>query len=153
VLLAKTWLHLYTHATKLLSKSKDAMVIYCRMPLTILLVLGLTIFLQLLVVTAFWLLGVNLKIPASAKYYFVFFPVTWVVAALPISIAGIGILEGGIRELFTRFAGVSVEQALALALCQRFIWVLGSLPGAVIHLMGAHLPKDFLVSVHHLSKD
>lgn len=153
VLLAKAWRYLYTHGIKLLSKSKDAMVIYCRMPLTILLVLGLTIFLQLMVVTAFWLLGLNLKISASAKYYFVFFPITWVVAALPISIAGIGILEGGIRELFTRFAGVSVEQALALALCQRLVWVLGSLPGAVIHLTGAYLPKDFLVSVHHLSKN
>ncbi len=149
-LLAKAWRYLYPHGTKLLSKSKDAMVIYCRMPLTILLVLGLTIFLQLLVVTAFWLVGVNLKIPASAKYYFVFFPVAWVVAALPISIAGIGLLEGGIRELFTRFAGVSVEQALALALCQRFIWVLASLPGAAIHLMGAHLPKDFSIDYKQL---
>jgi len=144
-LLAKAWCYLYTHGTKLLIKSKDAMVIYCHMPLTILLVLGLTIFLQLLVVTAFWLLGLNLKIPAAAKYYYVFFPITWVVAVLPVSIAGIGILEGGIRELFTRFAGVSVEQALVLALCQRFIWVLASLPGAAIHIAGAHLPKDFSI--------
>jgi hypothetical protein len=38
-----------------------------------------------------------------------------------------------------------VEQALALALCQRFIWVLASLPGAVVHLTGAHLPRDFFI--------
>jgi hypothetical protein len=145
VMLAKTWRYVYVRGSELLKGSKDAMIVYCHMPLTILAALSLTIFLQTLVITAFWLLGLNLKISAGARYYFVFFPIAWVVGTLPISIAGIGLLEGGIRELFTRFAGVGVEQALALALCQRFIWVLASLPGAVIHFTGAHLPKDFFV--------
>jgi hypothetical protein len=30
-------------------------------------------------------------------------------------------------------------------LCQRAVWMLASLPGAAIHLVGAHLPKDFSV--------
>ena len=42
-------------------------------------------------------------------------------------------------------AGVNDDSALALALSQRFIWLLASLPGAAIHLLGAHLPKDFSV--------
>ena len=144
-LLGKAWRYVYINGTTLLNRSKDAIIVYCRMPLTILAVLGLTIFLQILVITGFWLIGLNLKIAAGARYYFVFFPIAWVFGALPISIAGIGLLEGGIREMFTRFAGASVEQALALALCQRFIWVLASLPGAVVHLTGAHLPRDFFI--------
>ncbi len=72
----------------------------------------------------------------------------WVVAALPVSIAGIGVLEGGITILFTSLAGATSEQAACLALCQRFIWILTSLPGVAIHLSGGHLPKAFSFDVH-----
>jgi uncharacterized membrane protein YbhN (UPF0104 family) len=144
-LLQKAWSYACSHGIRAAVRLKDAVVIYCRKPLTSLAALALTVALQSMVITAFWLLGQNLGIKASAKYYFVFFPVTWVVGALPISIAGIGVLEGGIRELFTRFAGVGVEEVVALALCQRFVWLLASLPGALIHLVGAHLPKDFFI--------
>lgn len=144
-MLAKTWQHVYVHGGEVIRKTKEAIVLYCGKPVTIIAALFLTILLQSMVITSFWLLGLNLKIDTEARYYFVFFPMTWVLAAVPVSIAGVGILEGGIRELFTRFAGVGVEEALVLALCQRFIWILASLPGAVIHLTGTHLPKDFFV--------
>jgi uncharacterized protein (TIRG00374 family) len=133
------------HGVRVVTRSKDAIVIYCSKPLTMIVALALTIFLQSIVIAGFWVLGRNLGITAEAKYYFVFFPVTWGLAAIPVSIAGLGLLEGGVRELFTRFAGVSVERAIALALCQRIIWILGSLPGAAVHTLGGHLPKDFSV--------
>ncbi len=82
----------------------------------------------------------GLEVPI--KYYFVFFPISWVLGALPISPAGAGVLEGGIVFLFTRVPGVTVEQALVLALCQRAMFLLASLPGIVIHIMGAHLPAE-----------
>lgn len=147
-LLQKAWLYARSHGMHAAARLKAAIVIYCRKPLPSLAALALTVFLQSMVITAFWLLGRNLGVEAHAKYYFVFFPTTWVVGALPISIAGIGVLEGGIRELFTRFAGTGVEEVVALALCQRFVWVLASLPGAVIHLVGAHLPKHFFIDCH-----
>ena len=143
--LGKARSYICVHGARMLEKLRRAIIIYCSRPLTILVVLGLTIFLQTLVITSFWLIGRNLGIAAGAKYYFVFFPLSWVLAALPVSIAGLGILEGGLRELFTRFAGAAPETVLALALCQRFIWVLASLPGVVVHLFGAHLPKDFSI--------
>ena len=80
----------------------------------------------------------GLEVPI--KYYFVFFPIGWVLGALPISPAGAGVLEGGIVFLFTRVPGVTAEQALVLAMCQRVMFLLASLPGIVIHIMGAHLP-------------
>jgi uncharacterized membrane protein YbhN (UPF0104 family) len=105
----------------------------------------LTLVGQSVVVTGFWLLGRNLGLGVEGKYYFVIFPISWVVAAIPVSIAGLGVLEAGVVTLFTSLTGASAEGALALALCQRFIWVLVSLPGGGVHLLGGHLPRDFLV--------
>lgn len=144
-LLGRAWFYVREHGVRAMGRVRDAVVIYCSKPLTMVLAFGLTIVVQTSVITAFWLLGRNLGIAAEAKYYFVFFPLTWGLAALPVSIAGIGVLEGGVRELFTRLAGVSAEKAVALALCQRFAWVIGSLPGVLVHLAGTHLPKDFFV--------
>ncbi|UCG56666.1 MAG: flippase-like domain-containing protein [Phycisphaerales bacterium] len=144
-ILRKAWSYVCSHGKTVAARLKDAVVTYCRRPLTSLAALALTIFLQSMLIVTFWLLGRNLGIDAGAKYYFVFFPTTWVVGALPISIGGIGIHEGGIKLLFTRFTGAGVEEVVALALCQRFVWLLASLPGAVIHLVGAHLPKDFFI--------
>jgi uncharacterized membrane protein YbhN (UPF0104 family) len=141
-ILRKARSYIRVHGAKVIEKISKAIIIYCSKPLTILAVLAITIFIQLLVITAFWFLGLNLKITTSARYYFVFFPLIWVLGALPVSIGGIGIHEGGLVELFTRFAGVAPEAVLALALCQRAIFILASLPGVVIHLFGAHLPEE-----------
>ncbi len=141
----KLWAQVSSHGVIAIRKVRESIGIYCSKPLTVLTAFALTILIQSTVITAFWLLGQNLKMAADAQHYFVFFPLTWVAAALPVSIAGMGILEGGLRELFTRFTDTGAEQVVALALCQRFIWMLASLPGAVIHLCGAHLPKDFSI--------
>jgi uncharacterized membrane protein YbhN (UPF0104 family) len=124
-------------------KACEAVRLCCKSPGTILGTLTLTVLLQTCTILAFWVLGRDLHIEAGIKHYFMIFPAMWVVAALPISIAGFGILEGGITILFVRLAGTSPEQAACLALCQRFIWILCSLPGALIHLTGGHLPKTF----------
>ena len=129
----------------LLREVRDAIVLYCARPWTLLLALLLTFVAQSVVILAFWLLGRNLGIEAGARHYFVIFPVMWAVAAVPISVAGLGVFEAGIVEMFTRLTGTMAEKALALAFCQRFIWVLASLPGGVIHLLGAHLPRDISV--------
>ena len=97
---------------------------------------------QMLAITAFWLLGRNMGIQADVKYYYVFFTLTWVLGAVPVSIAGAVVVEGMLAYLFITFAGVAKESASALALCQRAVWMLASLPGAAIHLIGAHLPKE-----------
>jgi len=131
--------------TALLRGAKDAIVLYCSRPWTLAAAFLLTFAAQSTVIVAFWLLGRNLTIEAPLRYYFVIFPVMWVVAAVPVSIAGLGVLEAGIVELFALLAGTAAEKALALAFCQRFVWVLASLPGGVIHLLGAHLPREICV--------
>lgn len=144
-MLKKAWSSICVHGLKMIEKLKNAVIIYCSKPLAILAVFGLTVFMQIMVITGFWFLGVNLGADVSIKYYYVFFTLMWVVGALPVSIGGAVVIEGGLAYLFVKFAGVEPETALALALCQRIVWMLTSLPGAVIHLVGAHLPKDFSI--------
>ena len=145
MILAKAWSFSYVHSLMAIEKFKNAAILYCSKPLVILAVFGLTIFLQIMVITGFWFLGRSLGITAGIKYYYVFFTLTWVLGAIPISIGGAVVVEGGLAYLFVKFAGVGPEAALALALCQRAVWILASLPGAAIHLFGAHLPKDFSI--------
>ncbi|MHC4751607.1 MAG: lysylphosphatidylglycerol synthase transmembrane domain-containing protein [Planctomycetota bacterium] len=145
ILLGKAWSNIRVRGARAFEKLKNAIYIYCSKPLAILAVFGLTVFLQILTITGFWFLGVNLGITASIKYYYVFFTLTWVLGALPVSIGGAVVVEGLLAYLFVHYAGVEAEAALALALCQRIVWMIASLPGAVVHLIGAHLPKDFFI--------
>ena len=125
-----------------LRRAKDAIVVYCSRPWTLLGTMVLTIIGQSVVIVAFWLLGRDLGIEAALRYYFVVFPLSWAVAAVPISIAGLGVQEAGIVWLFAVLTGAAAEKALALAFCQRFVSILASLPGGLVHLLGAHLPQE-----------
>jgi uncharacterized protein (TIRG00374 family) len=132
------WAALWTRAQRLWIGTR----LYAAKPLTMLAAVGLTFIAQSLPVLGFWLIGQSMSLPIPLKYYFVFFPISWVLGALPISPAGAGVLEGGIVFLFTRLPGVTAEDALVLAVCQRAMFLLGSLPGIVIHIVGAHLPRQ-----------
>lgn len=126
----------------LLRKTRDAVAAYCARPWTLLWTMVLTFIGQSIVLVTYWLLGRDLGIDAGLSYYLFAFPVMWVVGAVPISIAGLGIVEAGTVGLFCRLTGAPAEQALALVFCQRFIWILASLPGGLVHLLGAHLPRE-----------
>ena len=133
----------YTYALAMVRRTIKAAILYWTHPAVIFEAFALTVGLQLLVITGFWLVGRSMGIQAGPKYYYTFFTLVWVLGALPVSVGGAVVVEGLIVGLFTRFAGAAAEAALALALCQRIVWMLASLPGAVIHLVGAHLPKDY----------
>ncbi len=144
-ILKKICLNVINQALRTVEKLKKTAFLYYKSPLTLLIAFGLTIFLQLMAITGFWFVGRDLGITVSIQYYYVFFTLSWTLGAVPVSIGGAVIMEGILVFLFSTFAGVGQEAALALALCQRIVWMLASLPGAVIHLLGAHLPKDFFI--------
>jgi uncharacterized protein (TIRG00374 family) len=148
-MLVKVCLYIRQASMRTILKFRNAIVIYCKKPLTLLAAFSLTVFLQLLTITGFWLLGRNLGIEAGVVYYYVFFTLTWVLGSIPISIGGMVVVEVLLISLFVRFAGVAEESASALALCQRAVWMLASLPGAVIHLVGAHLPGEAEMGVEN----
>lgn len=125
------------------TKVRQSIHIYCHKWPAIIFALLLTFCCQGLHVVAMWLVGEQLGISAPAKYYFIFFPLSWLLGALPISVGGLGIMEGWLKVMFMQVSTTPGEDAMALALCQRLIMLLASLPGALIHMIGAHLPKDF----------
>jgi len=130
---------------KIWRKILEAAVLYCRRPGLLLIVLAMTIVIQIVTITGFWFLGVDLGVDVSISYYYVIFALSWVVGILPVSIGGAVVIEGSLALMFVHLAGVGMESALALALCQRIVWMIASLPGGLIHLSGMHLPKEFSV--------
>jgi uncharacterized protein (TIRG00374 family) len=136
-------------AKKTIVKLRDTTLIYCKSPFTILIAFFLTVFVQMLTITGFWILAKNMGINADIGFYYVFFTLTWVVGTIPVSIGGAGVVEGALVILFMQAAGLDEPAAWTIALSQRAIWLLASIPGAIIHLTGAHLPKDFFVDYNN----
>jgi glycosyltransferase 2 family protein len=136
---------IYQHGVTFAKKLGTAAVLYGRNPLTILAAFGLTFILQGIVITGFWLIGQQIGIEAGAKYYFVFFPLTWGLGAIPVSVGGAGIVEGGLAVLFIEIAHTARVPAVAIALIQRAVWIVAALPGAWIHWTGRHLPKEMQI--------
>jgi len=132
-------------AVGVLGKVQNAIKIYYNKKLAIALALVLTFYCQGIFVIGMWLIGKQIGVTAHMKYYFIFFPISWLLGTLPISVGGLGVMEGWLKVIFSQACGVPGDKALALALGQRLLWLIGSLPGAVIHLVGAHLPKDFFI--------
>lgn len=132
-------------AAMVLQKIRNAISIYYSKKLALLLALLLTFCCQSIFILGMWLVGRQIGIDVHPKYYFVFFPIAWLLGALPISIGALGIWEGVLKLMFAKVAIGVDEHLSALALYHRIIWLFGSLPGVMIHLLGAHLPKDFFV--------
>lgn len=126
---------------RLFFKGIKAFKLYAKQPLVLVYALGLTFLCQGLCIIGFYLCGLNLGINVHFKYYFVLFPVSWLIGSLPISIGGVGFMEVYLAEAFSNLMGGTKSVAsAALATCQRLAFVLGSLPGLWVHLSGRHLP-------------
>jgi len=125
-----------------LGRIATAVKLYCCKPFTLFLAIILTFICQSMAILGFWFIGRNLGIEAHIKYYFVFFPISWIIGVIPISVGGAGVMELGLKGLFGQVAQVTARQGLILALAQRLIWLITSLPGVVIHLAGKHLPDS-----------
>lgn len=137
------------HSAVVISKVHKAIRIYYNKKLALALALLLTFACQGTFIIGLLLIGLKIGMTAPVKYYFIFFPISWLLGTLPISVGGAGIMEWWLIAMFTMVSTGSAEQASALAsalaLSQRLLWLTGSLPGVVIHLQGAHLPKDFSI--------
>jgi uncharacterized protein (TIRG00374 family) len=128
-----------------LRKIRMAIHIYYHRKLALGYALLLTFACQGICIIGMWLIGKDMGVTAGIKYYFIFFPISWLLGTLPISVGGVGVMELWLKMMFVRVCAVPENLAFALASSQRILWIIGSLPGVVIHLIGAHLPKDFFV--------
>lgn len=86
----------------------------------------------------------DIGMDCPAKYYFVFFPIAWIVSSLPISVGGLGVREETLKLMFVG-VGMGGEQAIALAIFYRILLLFNSLPAMVVHLCGAYLQSEFFI--------
>jgi uncharacterized protein (TIRG00374 family) len=119
-----------------------AVKIYCCRPFTLLLAIVLSFICQVMPIYGLYLVGKDLGIESHIKYYYIFFPLSWIIGIIPISVGGAGVMELGLKGLFGKVAQVTETQGLILALAQRLTWLLVSIPGVIIHISGKHLPGD-----------
>jgi glycosyltransferase 2 family protein len=123
-----------------ISRFITATGIYIRNPFAIVNAMIITLVGQSIAVIGIYVACSSFGVDVPLKVYFIVFPLSWVIGAVPISPGGLGVLELGIVAMLAALPQVTNEQALMLALTQRLIFFAGSLPGFAIHLTGLHLP-------------
>ncbi len=126
----------------LIKKAFMAVVLYCKKPLVLITAILLTVICQALSIYSFYLVCKGMQIEVSIIYYFAFFPISWVIGVIPISVGGAGIMEGALNTLFGKVATVSSGHEAIPGLIQRVIFLTASLPGLIIHIKGHHLPAN-----------
>ena len=82
--------------------------------------------------------GLNLKLPWFE--YFLYIPLVYIIGSIPISPGSVGLIES-LYLAFFHAAGVSPSEILAFALLARLIPIFWGLPGIIVAVTGAKLPK------------
>jgi uncharacterized membrane protein YbhN (UPF0104 family) len=118
---------------KPLSGFYDYFAVYKEKKAVLVRTLLLSVMIQTIIIFAVYVLGRGLSVNVPLLPLFIFIPVIWTIASLPISISGIGVREASFVLLFG-FLGISPAQATAVS----FAWFLsvatGSLPGLIEYL-------------------
>ena len=125
---------------KHLSVAGQATALYRRRFRSLLRALLITFGGQMLFITAITLAGMSLNLPVAWYYYLLYVPLIYIIAAVPISPAGVGVTEYFYRFFFVA-AGATTSEVLALALVVRLFIIIRSLPGLWVVLHGASMPK------------
>lgn len=93
----------------------------------------LSVAVQLIRVGQAYCLGTGLGLPIHLPHYLVFMPIGLLLLLLPISIAGVGIPQGGIAWMVAAL-GVGTADAFALSTLIIAAGIVGNLPGAILYL-------------------
>jgi uncharacterized protein (TIRG00374 family) len=96
--------------------------------------------LQALIIVTYYFVGRGLQVGVPLAYFFVFVPLITVVAMLPVSVAGLGVREGGVVYFFA-LVGVDAATSLSMSLVWFALTVLVSSLGGLAILFNAHYAK------------
>lgn len=101
-----------------------------------------TLGLQLLVVISAYVMSRALAMSGGFVLYFICVPIGFLIAAIPISPPqAFGVMEVAYIQFFATGGLNTSSQAFAFALAVRVIQLIWSLPGVLVPLLGAHLPR------------
>jgi uncharacterized protein (TIRG00374 family) len=111
--------------------------------LLVLLALAMTVVLQVIVMIAAVIMKDALGMDGDASYYFIYVSIGFLIAAVPIAPPqAFGVMEAFYVQFFTQMGlRNDPSQAVALALAMRIIQLIWALPGILVPLLGAHLPR------------
>lgn len=96
--------------------------------------------LQALIIVTYYLIGAGLNLGVPIAYFFLYVPLITVVAMLPISVAGLGVREGGAVYFFAK-VGVDAATALTMSLAWFSLTLVVSSLGGLAFLVNAHSAK------------
>ena len=111
---------------------------YRRVPRTLARVGAYSVGFHLLRIATFYFVGVSLGISVELLAYFLYIPVIFLAAMLPVSVAGLGIAEGGFVFMFLRL-GLPPVAGLSLSLLAFALSLGVVLLGGVCYLAGGPL--------------
>lgn len=95
--------------------------------------LGLSLFIHLLSLSAFYMNGLAVGLPFSFPVYLALVPPVILLTILPISLAGWGVREGAMVTFF-QFVGADKAQVLAFSLLCGLTTLASALPGLLVYL-------------------
>ena len=109
----------------------------------VLLSLVMTLVLQAFCIVSAGVMAWALGMTGDLSYYFIYVSICFLIAAIPIAPPqGVGVMEAAYIQFFCRGELQNdPSQALALAVAVRLIQLVWALPGVLVPLLGAHLPR------------
>jgi len=100
----------------------------------------LSVLLQALIIVTYYLIGAGLNLGVPIAYFFLYVPLITFVAMLPVSVAGLGVREGGVVYFFAR-VGVDAATALTMSLVWFSLTLVVSVLGGLAFLLDTHSVK------------
>jgi uncharacterized protein (TIRG00374 family) len=101
--------------------------------------IGITLIGQTLWICSMILVGRSLSLATPWTTYFLYVPVIFAIASVPLTPGGLGVVEKFFVVFFTSHA-VSASEVVALALLVRLMPMFWAVPGAVVAVTGARVP-------------
>ncbi len=114
--------------------------------------MGITLIGQTLWICSMILMGQSLSLATPWTSYFLYVPVIFAIASVPLTPGGLGLVEKFFVVFFVTEA-VSASEVVALALLVRLMPMLWSLPGAVVAVRGARVPAAMAIQAELGLKD
>lgn len=99
--------------------------------------LVLSALLQGLIIVTYYLIGAGLNLGVPLAYFFLYVPLITFVAMLPVSVAGLGVREGGAVYFFAK-VGVDAAAALGMSLAWFSLSLIVSSLGGLAFLVNTH---------------
>jgi uncharacterized protein (TIRG00374 family) len=102
----------------------------------------ITFTLQAIVIVSASIMARAMGMQGSFDYFFIYIAIGFLIAAVPISPPqAIGVMESFYVWCFTADGLNTASQAFALAVAVRLIQLVWAVPGVLVPLLGAHLPR------------